>query len=179
MRFRFLAIDMQDNYNLPLRFFAWTSTIFPCSLLISNYALSHQKAPKNVHHPISCRPKWTPPPPSLADTADLLSKAQRRLFYARWVRYTAWFRSHKGRWGSVDLSDSHQRRWVSELREGRRQGGGGRREGAGLHLYGYTAVCGDAVWCPHVQRSQTEMNGRQVHFITVTLLSPSLPQPPH
>lgn len=23
------------------------------------------------------------------------------------------------------------------------------------------------------------MNGRQVHFITVTLLSPSLPQPPH
>lgn len=24
-----------------------------------------------------------------------------------------------------------------------------------------------------------EMNGRQVHFITVTLLSPSLPQPPH
>lgn len=78
---------------------------------------------------------WVWPTPNTTAMFDLLLKQWWQLFYARWVWYTIWFRSHKKRWGSVDLSDSYHGWWMIELGMGLKLTMG-RRQKVRFHLCG-------------------------------------------
>lgn len=89
-----------------------------------------QKAPVHLEKVMCVRPA--------ANTTamfDLLLKRWWQLFYARWVWYTIWFRSHKKRWGSVDLSDSYHGWWMIELGMGLKPTTGGHQK-VRFHLCG-------------------------------------------